>query len=234
MAGGCGGMRIPSLPDKILEHVMPRCVVSPCTSVGWGYPSKVPQATLDLLCPRWFLILEVRQSSGLRWCGNQSLCCHQGWLWWDFKPLLSKIHLSLRIIKGHSECLQNSHPSMTVWYLWLQTDPKAALSRDLVALWSIPQAELPSTVSGLWEPFSSSTAVNACHTLTLQKRLISSAPLSWEFTACCEVARARYMMRCRQGEKCFSWCLQKRAKHLWEAGASGTPTFANCSWVSWR
>lgn len=32
----------------------------------------------------------------------------------------------------------------------------------------------------------------------------------------------------------FSWCMAKQVKHLWGEGASGTPSYSNCSWVSWR
>lgn len=32
----------------------------------------------------------------------------------------------------------------------------------------------------------------------------------------------------------FSWCMAKQVKHLWEEGASGTPSYPNCSSVSWR
>lgn len=32
----------------------------------------------------------------------------------------------------------------------------------------------------------------------------------------------------------FSWYMAKQVKHLCEEGASGTPSYSNCSWVSWR
>lgn len=151
------------------------------------------------------------------------------------------------VFRGGSGKISSSFsPKITwaVWYQWLQTAPKAVLSRDLGTL----SRDLGTLIQSRWLSFPhrcrcqlgalgappSSAVVNACHMLMLQERLLSSAPLRCEFAARCEVARARYTMRCRQGEKCFSWRSQKRAKHLWEAGASGTPTFANCSWVSWR
>lgn len=73
MAGDCGGTKIPSLPDKILNRVVPH-FCAPRVSLPallWGGV----RVTLDLLCPHWFLTLKVRQPGALKWYGNKSLRC---------------------------------------------------------------------------------------------------------------------------------------------------------------
>lgn len=154
-----------------------------------------------------------------------------------FKQLLSKPHPSLWMIIGHSECLQNSKPSVPTWCCGCR-QTQGSLSRDLVTPGAVPVAELPLPASvGLWGPWAAlqvcgGPAVQVWHILVLQR---ASSPQPWAggySSGWSGTGKVHDEMQA--GEKCFSWRSQKQEKHLWEAGASGTPTFANCSWVSWR